>query len=113
SRRLFKVASDMAPSVRPDPRSSRVDRAPVYEAWTFVSLSYTDAGLTAPNAVVGVAPEICTQQRMLRAHLSCVIAALALAGCGNDLGFGATGAGADPGPDANTATASSGAGLPC
>src|SRR5262249_55175248 len=70
--------------------------------------SYMRAMLTAPKVVGVVAPETCNRQCMLRARLACVIAALALAGCGNDLGYGTQ----ELGPDASTVIPASG-GLPC
>jgi hypothetical protein len=87
----------------------------VYERGTFVSLSYSRIALTAPKVVDDFAPEICTPRHMARARLCCVIAALALAGCGNDLGYDTPGGGAGAGPDAATATGTTGtsASLPC
>src|ERR1044071_5317441 len=45
---------------------SRMHRAPVYESWTFVSISYTCATLSAESIVVGNAPGTCSQERMPR-----------------------------------------------
>src|ERR1051325_199188 len=88
---------------------SRMHRAPVYESWTFVSISYTCATLSAESIVVGNAPGTCSQERMPRARLYCVAAALAFIGCGNDRGYGDNG---DLAPDATTVIAAAG-GLPC
>ena len=88
---------------------SRMHRAPVYELGTFVSISYTCATLSAESIVVGNAPGTCNHERMPRARLYCVAAALALIGCGNDRGYGDNG---DLAPDATTVIAAAG-GLPC
>ena len=80
--------------------------APLYESGTFVSISYMGATISTETIVVGNAPGTCSLERMPRARLYCVAAALALVGCGNDRGDG------ELAPDATTVIAAAG-GLPC